>query len=68
MSALLLPPAIALVVTLAVPGHLGGLHPFENALVLAIAFGPFIVLGVVVAVLRRRDAADESESPQRRPD
>ena len=64
MSALLLSPATALVV----PAHLGGLHPYENALVLAIAFGPFIVLGVVVAVLRRRDVADESEAPERRPD
>ncbi len=61
MTALLLSPATAL----AVAAHLGGLHPFENALVLAIAFGPFIVLGVVVAVLRRRDAADEAESGDR---
>jgi hypothetical protein len=64
MSAPLLSPATAL----AVAAHLGGLHPFENALVLAIAFGPFVVLGVVVAVLRRRDAADEAESGERRPD
>ena len=46
-NALLLPLLVAL--------HLGGLHPYERALVLAIAFGPFVVLGVVVAVLRRRD-------------
>lgn len=39
--------------------HLGGLHPYEQALVLLIAFGPFVVLGVVVHVVRRRDIADE---------
>jgi hypothetical protein len=41
--------------------HLGGLHPFERALVLVVAFGPFVVLGVVVHVLRRRDIAAERE-------
>ena len=64
MSALLLAPATALVV----PSHLGGLHPYEHALVMAIAFGPFIVLGVVVALVRRRDTADDSESEERHPD
>jgi hypothetical protein len=64
MAAHLLFPMDALVV----PAHLGGLHPFENALVMAIAFGPFIVLGVVVAVLRRRDGADDPESGERPPD
>ena len=39
--------------------HLGGLHPYEQALVLLIAFGPFVVLGVVVYVVRKRDLADE---------
>ena len=34
----------------------------QKLLVLVVAFGPFVVLGVVVAVLRRRDvAADEAE-------
>lgn len=42
-----------------VPLHLGPLHPAEQALVLLIAFGPFVVLGVVVAVVRRRDVAEE---------
>jgi hypothetical protein len=64
MAALLLAPTMALVVA----AHLGGLHPYENALVMAIAFGPFIVLGVIVAVVRRRDIADESESGEHRPD
>jgi hypothetical protein len=39
--------------------HLGGLHPYEQALVLLIAFGPFVVLAVVVHVVRKRDLADE---------
>lgn len=35
--------------------HLGPLHPAEQALTLALAFGPFVVLGVVIALRRRRD-------------
>ena len=35
--------------------HLGALHPAEKALTLALAFGPFVVLAVVVAVRRRSD-------------
>jgi hypothetical protein len=41
--------------------HLGPLHPFEQLLVVLIAFGPFVVLGVVVYVLRRRDIASEHD-------
>lgn len=44
-----------------VPLHLGALHPVEQALTLALAFGPFVVLGIVVAVLRRRDAARDHD-------
>lgn len=39
--------------------HLGDLHAYEQLLVGLIAFGPFVVLIVVVALVRRRDAADE---------
>ena len=35
--------------------HMGGLHPYEQVLVAVIAFGPFVVLAVVVALQRRRD-------------
>jgi hypothetical protein len=42
------------------PLHLGALHAYEQALVLLLAFGPFVVLGVVVAIQRRR-AIDEEE-------
>jgi hypothetical protein len=33
--------------------HLGPLHPAEQALTLALAFGPFVILGIVI-LLRRR--------------
>lgn len=41
------------------PFHMGSLHPFEQALVLLLAFGPVVVLGAVVLVVRRRDVAAE---------
>ena len=47
------------------PLHLGSLHPYEQALTLLLAFGPFVVLGGVIAVRRRREraeAADEQRS------
>ena len=39
--------------------HMGNLHPFEQAIVLLIAFGPFVILAAVVWTVRRRDIADE---------
>lgn len=45
----------------AVPLHLGALHPYETVLLMLLAFGPFVVLAVVVAVLRRRDIAQEEQ-------
>ena len=48
--------------------HMGALHPFEQALTLLLAFGPFVVLGVVVWLRRRADdravAQEDSESPE----
>ena len=41
--------------------HLGTLHPVEQALVGLLAFGPFVVLGVVVRHQRRRDARQEDQ-------
>ena len=51
--------------------HMGALHPFEQALTLLLAFGPFVVLGIVVRLRRTEDeavaegdpAAAESPSP-----
>jgi hypothetical protein len=39
--------------------HLGKLHPIEKLLVGGIAFGPFVVLAIVVYVVRKRDIAEE---------
>lgn len=39
--------------------HLGQLHAMEKALVGVIAFGPFVILAVVVHFARRRDLAEE---------
>jgi hypothetical protein len=48
------------------PLHLGALHPVEQVLTILLAFGPFLVLGVLVAVRRRQDrAAAGREVPQR---
>ncbi len=46
-----------------VPLHLGALHPVEQALTLLLAFGPFLALGLVIAVRRRSDARAEEEAP-----
>ncbi|MBM9461501.1 hypothetical protein JK386_16475 [Nocardioides sp. zg-536] len=43
-----------------IPLHLGSLHPYEQALTFGLAFGPFLVLAVVIAVRRRADAAREA--------
>ena len=44
--------------------HMGALHPFEQALTLLLAFGPFVVLWVVVWLRRREDgrAVDQEDS------
>jgi len=41
------------------PLHMGALHPVEQLVVLVVAFGPFLVLFVVVYVARRRAIAEE---------
>jgi hypothetical protein len=46
--------------------HMGALHPYETVLALVLAFGPFLVLGGVIALRRRddqpADEVDERES------
>lgn len=39
--------------------HMGALHSYEQALVLLLAFGPFVVLGIVLWLRRREDPAGE---------
>jgi hypothetical protein len=41
------------------PWHLGAMHPFEQALTLILAFGPFLVLGIVIVIRRRTDRLGE---------
>ena len=52
------------------PLHLGSLHPYEQALTLLLAFGPFVLLGVVIVLRRREDrredrAGSEEQHPER---
>jgi hypothetical protein len=49
-----------------IPVHLGALHPAEQALTLVLAFGPFVVLGVVIVVRRRAEqrAEEAREEPE----
>jgi hypothetical protein len=42
------------------PLHLGALHPVEQVLTLVLAFGPFVVLGVVIFFRRRAEARAEA--------
>lgn len=42
-----------------IPQHLGALHPVEQIATIVLAFGPFVVLGVVIAVRRRAEIAEE---------
>jgi hypothetical protein len=43
-----------------IPLHLGPLHPVEEALTYALAFGPFVLLAVVIWVRRRQDSAADA--------
>ncbi len=40
--------------------HMGALHPFEQALTVLLAFGPFVLLGFVVWWRGRADAREEA--------
>jgi tetrahydromethanopterin S-methyltransferase subunit C len=50
------------IVGLLVGMHMGAMHPYEKVLTLVLAFGPFIVLGAVIAV-RRRHEEDPEDQP-----
>lgn len=45
---------IADLVAALIPGHLGKMHPYEQALVLLLAFGPVLLLGVTIWIARKR--------------
>lgn len=44
--------------------HLGALHPIEKVLTFALAFGPFLLLGAVIAWRRRAESAEDSEDAE----
>ena len=46
------------------PLHLGALHPVEQALTLLLAFGPFVVLGVVILAPPAPGPAQAEEEPR----
>ncbi len=50
-----------------IPLHLGALHPVEQIATLVLAFGPFVVLGIVVMIRRRADAREERDAIDREP-
>ncbi len=41
------------------PLHMGALHPVEQAMTLLLAFGPFVVLGIVIVVRRRAERRED---------
>jgi hypothetical protein len=41
--------------------HMGALHPFEKVLTLVLAFGPFLLLALVIYLRRRHDAREDAE-------
>jgi hypothetical protein len=45
--------------------HLGTLHPVEQVLTIVLAFGPFLLLGAVILIQRRRDAREEAAEQSR---
>ena len=51
------PELAALLVAL----HMGSLHGYEKVLTLVLAFGPFLLLGSVIAGRRRGEAEAEAE-------
>ena len=48
------------------PLHMGAMHPYEQALTLVLAFGPFLLLAAVVVHRRRQDAAEDRQLEDQR--
>lgn len=49
-----------------IPLHMGALHPVEQVATIVLAFGPFVVLGIVIAIRRRSELAEEREEEEAR--
>ncbi|MEO9323120.1 hypothetical protein ABFT23_06485 [Nocardioides sp. C4-1] len=47
-----------------IPLHMGALHPVEQVLTLVLAFGPFVVLGIVIVLRRRADERAEARAAE----
>ncbi|MEV5000956.1 hypothetical protein [Nocardioides sp. LML1-1-1.1] len=47
-----------------IPLHMGALHPVEQVATIVLAFGPFVVLGIVIAIRRRAELAEEREEQE----
>ncbi len=41
---------------------MGSLHPYEQGLTLLLAFGPFVLLGLVIWIRRRQDRTNDDSS------
>ena len=53
-----------------IPLHLGALHRYEQGLILVLAFGPFVLLAIVIlvgAAAGRRHPRTTGASPGQRP-
>lgn len=44
------------------PLHMGALHPYEQALTLLLAFGPFVALALVLRRRNRELAAEDEQA------
>lgn len=44
-----------------IPLHMGALHPAEQVATIVLAFGPFVVLGIVILLRRRAELEEERQ-------
>jgi hypothetical protein len=43
-----------------IPEHMGALHPYEQLIVLVLAFGPLLLLAVTIRIARKRTEHEEN--------
>ena len=53
------------IVAALLPLHMGSLHPFEKGLTLVLAFGPFLLLALVIYLRRGQHEPEEQPTDQR---